>query len=82
MGLSQAPARSEYHGFNVDIQYEEGNHIKDKAWVVGNGYMQQLWVDYKETWVAVTQLESVRMTAAVIARYNIKFGESTSLVPT
>ena len=51
---------------------EEGNHIKDKAWVVGKGYTQQLWVDYKETWVAVTQLESVRMTAAVIARYNIK----------
>ena len=50
----------------------EGNHIKDKAWVVGKGYTQQLGVDYNETWAAVTRLESVRMTAAVAARYNLK----------
>lgn len=37
----------------------EGNHIKDKARLVGKGYMQQLGVDYNKTWAAVTQLESI-----------------------
>ena len=50
----------------------EGNRIKDKARLVGKGYMQQLGVDYNETWAAVTRLESVRMTAAIAARYNLK----------
>ena len=50
----------------------EGNRIKDKARLVGKGYMQQLGVDYNETWVAVTRLESVRMMAAVAAKYDLK----------
>jgi len=31
-----------------------GNHIKDKARLVGKGYMQQLGIDYNETWAGVT----------------------------
>ena len=50
----------------------EGNRIKDKARLVGKGYTQQLGVDYNETWAGVTRLESVRMTAAVAAKLNLK----------
>ena len=50
----------------------EGNRIKDKARLVGKGYTQQLGVDYNETWAGVTRLESVRMTAAIAARYDLK----------
>ena len=56
-----------------DIKWDgEGNRIKDKARLVGKGYTQQLGVDYNETWAAVTQLESIRMTAAVAAKFNLK----------
>ena len=50
----------------------EGNRIKDKARLVGKGYTQQLGVDYNETWAGVTMLKSVRMTAAVAAKHNLK----------
>ena len=56
-----------------DIKWDgEGNRIKDKARLVGKGYTQQLGVDYHETWAAVTRLESVRMTAAIAAKLNLK----------
>jgi hypothetical protein len=50
----------------------EGNRIKDKARLVGKGYTQQLGIDYNETWAGVTRLESVRMTAAVAAKFDLK----------
>jgi len=56
-----------------DIKWDgEGNRIKDKARLVGKGYTQQLGVDYNETWAGVTRLESVRMTAAIAVRYDLK----------
>jgi Reverse transcriptase (RNA-dependent DNA polymerase)/GAG-pre-integrase domain/gag-polypeptide of LTR copia-type len=56
-----------------DIKWDgEGNRIKDKARLVAKGYTQQLGVDYNETWAGVTRLESVRMTAAIAARLNLK----------
>ena len=56
-----------------DIKWDgEGNRIKDKARLVGKGYTQQLGIDYNETWAGVTRLESVRMTAAIAARLNLK----------
>jgi len=56
-----------------DIKWDgEGNRIKDKARLVGKGYTQQLGVDYNETWAAVTRLESVRMTAAIAAKLDLK----------
>jgi hypothetical protein len=56
-----------------DIKWDgEGNHIKDKARLVAKGYTQQLGVDYNETWAGVTRLESVRMTAAIAAKLNLK----------
>ena len=56
-----------------DIKWDgEGKRIKDKARLVGKGYTQQLGVDYNETWAAVTRLESVRMTAAIAAKQNLK----------
>ena len=56
-----------------DIKWDgEGNKIKDKARLVGKGYTQQLGVDYNETWAGVTRLESVRMTAAIAAKNNLK----------
>ena len=50
----------------------EGNRIKDKARVVGKGYTQQLGIDYNETWAGVMRLESIRMTAAVVVKHNLK----------
>src|ERR1700678_383365 len=56
-----------------DIKWDgEGNRIKDKARLVGKGYTQRFGVDYNETWAAVTRLESVRMTAAIAAKHNLK----------
>jgi hypothetical protein len=56
-----------------DIKWDgEGNRIKDKARVVGKGYTQKFGVDYTETWAGVTRLESVRMTAAIAAKHNLK----------
>ena len=56
-----------------DIKWDgEGNRIKDKARLVGKGYTQQLGVDYNETWAAVTRLESVRLTAAIAAKHDLK----------
>ena len=38
-----------------DIKWDgEGNHIKDKARLVGKGYTQQLGINYNKTWAAVT----------------------------
>jgi Reverse transcriptase (RNA-dependent DNA polymerase) len=56
-----------------DIKWDgEGNHIKDKARLVGKGYTQQLGIDYNMTWAGMTRLESVRMTAAIAAKLNLK----------
>jgi hypothetical protein len=56
-----------------DIKWDgEGNRIKDKARLVGKGYTQQIGVDYNETWAGVTRLESVRMTAAIAAKLDLK----------
>src|ERR1700678_1005050 len=56
-----------------DIKWDgEGNRIKDKARVVGKGYTQKFGIDYNETWAAITRLESVRMTAAVAAKHDLK----------
>ena len=56
-----------------DIKWDgEGNRIKDKARLVRKGYTQQIGVDYNETWAGVTRLESVRMTAAIAAFYDLK----------
>ena len=56
-----------------DIKWDgDGNRIKDKARLVGKGYTQQLGVDYNETWVGVTRLESVRITAAIAAKNNLR----------
>ena len=56
-----------------DIKWDgEGRQIKDKAWLVGKGYTQQLGIDYNETWAAITQLESVWMTAAAAAKLDLK----------
>ena len=56
-----------------DIKWDgEGNRIKDKARLVGKGYTQQIGVDYNETWAGVTRLESVRMTAAIAAKFGLK----------
>ena len=56
-----------------DIKWDgEGNRIKDKAHLVGKEYTQQLGIDYNETWAAVARLESVRMTAAIAAKLDLK----------
>lgn len=56
-----------------DIKWDgEGNCIKDKARLVGKGYTQRFGIDYNKTWVAVTQLESVQMTAAIAAKHDLK----------
>src|SRR6266496_4044520 len=50
----------------------EGNRIKDKARLIGKGYTQQLRIDYNKMWAGVTRLESVRMTAAIAAKLDLK----------
>ncbi len=56
-----------------DIKWDgEGNHIKDKARVIGKGYTQQLGINYNETWAGVTRLELVWMTSAVVAKLDLK----------
>ena len=56
-----------------DIKWDgKGNRIKDKARLVGKGYTQQLGIDYNETRAGVTRLESVRMTTAVAAKFDLK----------
>ena len=56
-----------------DIKWDsEGNRIRDKARLVGKGYTQQLGVDYNETWAGVTRLESVRMTATIAEKLDLK----------
>ena len=56
-----------------DIKWDgEGNHIKDKARLVGKGYTQQLGIDYNESWAGVTRLESVSITAAIAAKNNLR----------
>ena len=56
-----------------DIKWDgEGNQIKDKVRLVGKGYTQQLGIDYDETWVGITRLESVRITAAIAAKLDLK----------
>ena len=73
--LVQPPPEANVMGsmWIYDIKWDgEGNQIKDKARLVGKGYTQQLGVDYNETWAGVTWLESVRMTAAVAAKHNLK----------
>jgi len=56
-----------------DIKWDgEGNRIKDKARLVRKGYTQQLGIDYNETWTGVTRLKSVRMMAAIAAKFNLK----------
>jgi hypothetical protein len=56
-----------------DIKWDgEGNRIKDKARLVGKGYTQLLGIDYNETWAGVTRLESVRMTASIAAKLDLK----------
>ena len=56
-----------------DIKWDgEGNQIKDKVRLVGKGYTQQLGVDYNEMWAGVTRLESVRMTAAIAAKLDLR----------
>jgi hypothetical protein len=39
--------------YNIKWAGEE-NKIKDKAWLMGKEYTQQLGMDYNETWAAVT----------------------------
>jgi len=56
-----------------DIKWDgEGNRIKDKARLIGKGYTQQLRIDYNKTWAGVTRLESVRMTAAIATKLDLK----------
>ncbi|SJL16288.1 uncharacterized protein ARMOST_19808 [Armillaria ostoyae] len=55
-----------------DIKWDgDGNRVRDKARLVGKDYTQQLRINYNETWVAVTRLESVRMMAAIAASMDL-----------
>ena len=75
LGFSQSPTQANVIDsmwvFNIKWD-SEGNRIRDKARLVGKGYMQQLGVDYNETWAGVTRLESIRMTTAIAAKLDLK----------
>src|SRR5260370_1044488 len=56
-----------------DIKWNsEGNQIKDKARLIGQGYTQQLRIDYNETWARVTRLESMWIMATIAAKLDLK----------
>ncbi len=46
--------------------------IRQGSSLVGKGFTQQLGIDYNETWAGVTRLKSIRMTAAIAAKFDLK----------
>ena len=40
---------------------EQGEVIRNKAWLVAQGYSQQKGIDYTETFAPVARLESIRV---------------------
>ena len=39
--------------------YEEGNVIRNKAWLVAQGYLQMEGVDYDQTFAPIARMESI-----------------------
>jgi Reverse transcriptase (RNA-dependent DNA polymerase) len=50
----------------------KGNQIRNKARLVRKGDTQQLRVNYNKTWAGVTRLESIRMTATIATKLDLK----------
>ncbi len=47
-------------------------HLKGETYLVDKGYTQQLGIDYNKTWAGVMQLESVRKTAMIAAKLDLR----------
>ena len=51
---------------------EKGNVIRNKAWLVAQGYSQMEWVDYDETFALVARMESIRILLALACQLKFK----------
>ena len=51
---------------------EEGNAIRNKAWLVAQGYSQMEGVDYNETFAPVACIESIRILLALACQLKFK----------
>ena len=57
---------------------EEGNVIRNKAWLVAQGYSQMEEVDYDETFAPVTRMESIRILLALACQLKFKLFQGFS----
>ena len=51
---------------------EEGNVIRNKAWLVTQGYSQMEGVDYDETFAPVARMESIKILHALTCHLKFK----------
>ena len=51
---------------------EEGNVIRNKAWLVAQGYSRMEGVDYDETFAPVARTESIRILLALACHLKFK----------
>ena len=51
---------------------ENGKVIRNKAWLVAQGYNQEEGIDYEETFALVARLEAIRILLAFASHKNIK----------
>ena len=52
--------------------YEEGNVIRNKAWLVAQEYSQMEGVDYDETFAPVARMESIKILLALACQLKFK----------
>ena len=50
---------------------EKGEVVRNKAWLVAQGYRQQEGIDYIETFAPVTRLEAIRLLFSFSLNHNI-----------
>ena len=51
---------------------EDGEIIRNKAWLVALGYNQQEGIDYDETFAPIAWLESIRVMLSFASYMNLK----------
>nr|GEW08246.1 hypothetical protein [Tanacetum cinerariifolium] len=65
---SHSPSSSEIYEVNLD---EYGDVLKNKVWLVANGYRQEKGIDFKESFAPVARIEAIRIFIANAASKNM-----------